>query len=419
MITAEIVTIGDEIISGHLTDTNSKAIALMLNEAGFLVQRIISVGDNEEQIMGAITENKYNVNVNVKIFSGGLGPTHDDRTKDIACKAFRSQLICDNDVLQNIQNIFQQRNLELTDRNREQAMVPHNCKVLMNETGTAPGLFFLKDNTLYIFLPAVPFEMLHLMKTKVMPLLLDTFGEQNHFHVSDFVFSGIGESFLVDLLKEKIHFEFETSEIAFLPSPGMIIMRQTLNYSTVEDAEKVFQSIDHELNKNVYEFYLGRNINNIAALLQKTFIEKKIMLSVAESCTGGYLSHLITSNAGSSAWFSGGWITYSNAMKINQLGVSKTIIEEQGAVSEQVVSQMALGAKEKAQSDYSVAISGIAGPEGGTSEKPVGTVWIAVATPKGDVLQQKFSFGNSPREVIIKRSAIASMLMLVKVLKEN
>ncbi len=416
MLTAEIITIGNELLNGKLNDTNSSMIASMLDKVDIHVKRKTTVGDDEAQIINIIQDNKESYNI--RIFSGGLGPTHDDKTKDAVCKAFKSRLVMNKDVYANIIRLFSERNVMVTPTNEAQAMVPNNAGILMNEIGTAPGLTFVRKNTIYVFLPAVPFELKHLMINKVMPLLLQTNSDDTHVHYCDFIFSGIGESFLYDLLKKETDFFDKNFDLAFLPSPGIIKFRQKIRSQSDSVAASIFDETEKQIEKVAAQFYVGRDVDNPASVLQKIFIQNNLTLSVAESCTGGNIGHLITSVSGSSGWFVGGVIAYSNDVKINQLGVDKLVIDDHGAVSEAVVKSMAEKVRNLTRSNYSIAVSGIAGPEGGTPDKPIGTVWIAVADKK-TVKAKLFNFGVSDRNATIQRASVAALVMLLQWVKDR
>jgi len=409
MLQAEIIIIGNEILNGKHVDTNSATISKFMNDAGIVTIRKITVSDTIDDIIQAIGDETKQVQL--KIISGGLGPTHDDKTKDAACKYFNSGLKLNEEVLKHIEHIFNVRKLPLTQTNKNQALVPQHAKILMNERGTAPGLVFQRNNTMYIFLPAVPFELEHLMQTKVIPLLRETFPDLKPFHFCDFLFSGIGESFLSDMITNNTLLIHDDADFAFLPSPGFIVFRQKLTGKTNAEAEEIFSDTEHILKHIAAQYYVGRNIQNIASLLQDIFIQKGWHLAVAESCTGGNISHLITSNSGSSAWFKGGHITYSNELKIKGLGVREDTILKEGAVSEAVVIQMAEGIRSITGCDFGIAVSGIAGPEGGSPEKPVGTVWIAVSSKNGTVAKL-FHLGSSQRTVTIQRASVSALMML-------
>jgi nicotinamide-nucleotide amidase len=411
MITAEIITIGNELLSGKQTDTNRAMISLFLGQAGIDVVSLVSVGDRCDHIRNAILD--HHMQCDLKIISGGLGPTHDDITREVLCECFDCELMMNEQVLSNIEKLFKARNLMMTALNRRQAMVPAKAQILMNDRGTAPGLVFEQDQVLYIALPAVPFELEFLMKYRVISLLKEKFGELNAVQSMDFVFTGIGESFLYDMLLEKTTLLTPDNEFAFLPSPGIIKFRQTLRNKSESEASGIFDETEQQILKVVYHYYIGRNIDNIASLLQKIFIQRNMTVSVAESCTGGYISHLITTNSGSSQWFKGGVIAYSNEVKMMQLGVEEQLLEQYGAVSEEVVRAMAEGVRQKLQSDFAIAVSGIAGPDGGTDEKPVGTVWIAVASNEKTIVKLH-TFGMSDRTANIRRAANAALMMVLE-----
>jgi len=408
MITAEIITIGNELLNGKQTDSNSVIISRMLGEAGIVVLRKVSVGDEEEDISGIISDNSKNFHI--RIFSGGLGPTHDDRTKQAVCRSFQTELVLHNEVLGHIETLFLQRNLSLSKANIDQALVPRNAGILMNDIGTAPGLLFEHEKSMLIFLPAVPFELEQLMTKRVMPLIISKFGQNHPVRFCDFVFSGIGESFLYELLSSETFLFTQNLEFAFLPSPGLIKFRQTIRNIVSDEADKLFDETENVLIQTAGQYYVGRNIENVATLLQNAFIISGMSISVAESCTGGQISHLITSNPGSSVWFRGGVIAYSNEVKIKQLGVHQNTLDKHGAVSEEVVIEMASGVRQRLNSDFSIAVSGIAGPDGGSDEKPIGTVWIAVASSHS-IKTKLLHLGTSDRKATMMRASVAALLL--------
>lgn len=416
MPAAEIITIGNELLNGTLTDSNSVMICRMLTEAGIQVSQKISVGDDIEKITKTIL--KTDKNIQLKIFSGGLGPTHDDKTKEAVCKSFHSKLVLNVEVLRNIESLFADRKMPVTQINRDQALVPDNAMVLMNMVGTAPGLVMEKDSVLSIFLPAVPFELEHLMKTRVIPLLQNRFPELQPIVHSDFLFSGIGESYLYTLLSSETNLFDKPDSLAFLPSPGLIRFRQILNYQDRESADEIFRSTEQQIMKVAPDQYVGRGVNSIAEVLQMICVENKLTFSVAESCTGGNISHLITSVSGASSWFNGGIIAYSNNVKREILGVEQNLLDQYGAVSEQVVIQMALGVKRILHTECSVAVSGIAGPTGGSADKPVGTVWIA-SVLNDCVKAELFHFGNTERHVLISRASNVALMMILRQIRRE
>jgi nicotinamide-nucleotide amidase len=406
---AEIITIGDELLIGQVIDTNSAWMARELNMVGIRVNQIISISDDQEQIINTLTE--ASKRVDIIITTGGLGPTSDDITKVAFCKYFKTHLIFDQKSYENIERIFTLRGYSMSETNRKQAEIPANCEALLNENGTAPGMLFRQGRKIYISLPGVPFEMKSLMTDHVLPILKPLSGKVI-IHKT-ILTQGVGESFLSDKIKD---WESELPphiKLAYLPQPGMVRLR----LSGTGISEEILKSELDEKVASLYslipEFIFGEDEESLELIVGKLLKELGLTLSTAESCTGGYLAHLITSIPGSSAYFNGSIVSYSNEVKINSLGVDPNTLKAFGAVSRDTVIEMANGVKKVLSSDCSIAVSGIAGPDGGTEEKPVGTVWIAVSTPISGTITKKFLFGEH-RERNIRRSALAALDMLRK-----
>jgi nicotinamide-nucleotide amidase len=408
---AEIITIGDEILIGQIVDTNSAWIAEQFNLNGIEIYQITSVHDNHRHILEAIK--KAEEKTDLVIITGGLGPTKDDITKNALCEYFDTRLVFHEPTFENIQTRFTKLNIDINKLNRDQALVPESCTVLPNKAGTAPGLWFEKNNTCFVSVPGVPFEMKYLVEAEILPRLRASGKTKAIFHKT-ILTQGIPESMLAIQLEQwedelPVHIK-----LAYLPSPTGVRLRlsalgndENLLRAQVEDEIGKLQKIIPE---NIY----GYNNETMAEVIGRMLVEKGKTLAVAESCTGGYISHLVTSVPGSSNYFKGGVTAYSNAVKQNLLGVSENSLVEFGAVSEQVAKEMALGVKKALQADFAVATTGIAGPDGGTPEKPVGTVWIAVAGEK-KVFASKFVFGDN-RERNIVRSAQTALQILRRII---
>ncbi len=413
---ARIITIGDEILIGQIIDRNSAYIGNELVNLGIDVKEIISISDNKEAIITALKES--NNMVDLVIITGGLGPTKDDITKDVFCDYFETRLVPNQNALDNIIKLFRNRNIEINDLNRKQADLPENCTVLPNLTGTASGMLFAKDDTIYISLPGVPFEMKHLMESQVIPYLKSKFKlpviVQRTVHLQ-----GAYESLLAQTLEEwENNCNLNGLSIAYLPSPGIIRIRIT---GRGEDRKRITKKINSAI-ENLYPLIPGKIFGFDGQTLQEVIVqmllEKNEKLSVAESCTGGNIGHLITSVPGASMCFEGGIISYSNKAKINQLSVLPETIDKYGAVSREVVEEMAMGVMRKMNTDYAIAVSGIAGPGGGTEDKPVGTTWIAVADKK-KVIAQSFLFGDHRGRNITKSSNTALNMLKKVILGES
>ncbi len=405
-IYCEIITIGDEILYGHILDTNAKWLSKNLNELGVKTNKISTIGDNYIQIkdilQSSIKEN------DIIILTGGLGPTNDDITKKCLNDFFKGKLISDKNTLSHIKKIFKKRNLDLTKKNRDQALVPDNCKVLHNKYGTAPGIAFEKDNKLVISLPGVPYEMKSLFEDKCSQIIKQKFS-LSIIHHRTIKTVGIGESWLSDLISEWEKNLDNTISLAYLPSIGRVKLRLT---GRGNNLNKIKSAIDKEEKKVVpiiRKYIYGFDNEELESCVGNLLIKNKKTLSIAESCSGGYLSHLVTSIPGSSKYFSGSIVAYSNNIKINNLNVNKKNIEKFGAVSKEVVEEMATNVRKKFNSSIGISTSGIAGPSGGTEKKPVGTVWIGYSD-KNKTLSKKLLLTNR-RDINITLSSIGALNM--------
>ena len=376
-IRAEVITIGDEILFGQIIDTNTAWIGTELTNIGIRVVRKTSIGDQREAILQILNEAKQRADV--IIITGGLGPTKDDITKKTLCEYFGVGLVRNADALAFVTDFFAKRGREITEINRGQADLPTNAVYLKNDWGTAPGMWFEHENTVYVSLPGVPFEMKHLMTNRVLPKLNERFDPPiiKHKMIKTV---GIGESFLAERIADWEDALPPHIKLAYLPHFGQVRLRltatgtdePTINRELADEVATVMPLID----KHVF----GYDADELETVIGRLLTEKKLTLATAESCTGGYVASRITSVPGASAYFLGSIVSYSNDVKINQLGVSAEIIQQVGAVSEAVIRQMAEGVRKSLNADVGIATSGIAGPDGGTPDKPVGTIWIAVAT---------------------------------------
>lgn len=411
---AEIITIGDEILIGQVIDTNSAWMAQKLNVAGVMVNQITSVSDNRHHILEAL--DGASKRADLIIITGGLGPTKDDITKSTLAAYFGAGMKRDEGTLENLRQIFARQNKELLKINETQADVPENCTVLLNKNGTAPGMWFEEVGKVFVSLPGVPFEMQYLMEEEVIPRIKKKFKLASIIHQT-ILTAGIGESLLAKTIEDIENSLPEYIKLAYLPKPGQVRLRLSASGSDHDLLEKEIRFHTRKIVDAIKEYVVAED----DVLLEKVvldFMEKRgLTLSTAESCTGGYVAHLITSIAGSSEVYLGGAVSYSNEIKIEMLGVSADTLNRFGAVSEQTVKEMVGGALNKFHSDYSVAITGIAGPGGGTAEKPVGTVWIAVAS-KTKIVSRQLLFGNK-RTQNIERSAVNALTMLLNLLREE
>lgn len=387
----EIITIGDELLIGQVIDTNSAWIATKLNEAGIHVHQITSVSDNKAHIIEAI-ENAAK-RADIILMTGGLGPTKDDITKNTLCEYFKVGLKFDNDVYKDVEHIFSIRGREVTPVNRKQAEIPDNCIPLRNKNGTAPGMWFEHNGKIYVSMPGVPYEMKGIMEESVIPMLRKKFSLAVIIHYNVLT-QGIGESVLAEKIEDwENSLAKEGIKLAYLPSVGMVRLRLSTSGNDEILLKEKIERKANELKSLVGEYIYGYNDDTLEGVVGKLLKERKQTISTAESCTGGYISHLITSIAGSSDYYIGSVIVYSYEAKTIELGVNPELLNAKGAVSQEVVEIMAKEVKNKFKTDYSIAVSGIAGPGGGTPEKPVGMVWIAIATPER-VFSKKFQFGD-------------------------
>lgn len=384
-VTVEIITIGDEILFGQIVDTNTQWMSNSLAEHGFRTVRKSSVGDVYGHILSILKEAKSRAQI--VLLTGGLGPTKDDITKEVLCQFFDSELVINNDALRFITSFFEKRGRPMTELNRLQAAIPSACTYLPNRWGTAPGMWFEQDGVVFVSLPGVPFEMKNLMEHEVIPRLLARFTPPKLIHRM-IKTVGIGESFLAERIAEWEDQLPESIRLAYLPHFGQVKLRLT---ATGEDLDALNEALDHQLSSLkplIAPYVFGYDEDELEGVVGKYLLAQNATLATAESCTGGKIAHKITSVPGSSAYFQGSAVTYSNQSKISLLGVLPSTLEQHGAVSEQTVIQMAENVKGVFGSDYGLATSGVAGPGGGTDEKPVGTVWIACSGPTGTQTQR-------------------------------
>jgi nicotinamide-nucleotide amidase len=404
---AEIITIGDEILIGQIVDTNSAWMATELNKIGVRVKQISSVSDDKEHILKALAEAAGRASI---IFiTGGLGPTKDDITKKTLAEYFGVGLVENKEALDNVERIFARFNRPLLEVNRLQAYVPANCEVILNHNGTAPGMWFNHEGVIYVSMPGVPFEMMYMMEEEVLPKIKSTVKLPVIVH-KNILTVGEGESFLAERIADIENDLPPYIKLAYLPKLGQVRLRLS---AFGEDQESLQKQVDGFAGKIIERigvvFVIDQDIALEKAILDKMAV-KGLTLSVAESCTGGYLSHLFTQHAGSSKVFLGGGVTYSNELKESILGVKHETIDKYGAVSEETAKEMVEGALLNFRSDFAISVTGIAGPDGGTIDKPVGTVWIAVAGGQ-KMLIKKYTFGNKRRQNI-ERSAVMALSML-------
>lgn len=406
---AAIITIGDEILIGQIVDTNSAWIAKKMTDTGFDIQAMVSIADNAQQIKGTIDSMLREVDV--ILMTGGIGPTKDDITKKTLCEYFGTTLVFDDSVLENINNVISNFTT-LNELTRNQAYVPKDCTVIQNKVGTAPITWFETNGKVLVSMPGVPHEMRYNMENEVLPRLLKKYEIEAYLKYT-FIVGGYTESALATYIAD---FEDNLPEgfgLAYLPSPGIMKLRLFVKN---EDRKQEIENEAKKLRALLGNSILSEKDMPIEQILGERLFEKGLTLSTAESCTGGNISHLITSMPGSSQYFKGSVVSYANEVKSNVLGVLPEHIENEGAVSEIVVQEMAHGAARLLNTDCAIAVSGIAGPSGGTPEKPVGTVWIAT-TFGNKTITKKYTMGKF-RESNIMRSSNVAMLQLLNMINE-
>jgi nicotinamide-nucleotide amidase len=408
MITASIITIGDELLIGQVVDTNSAWMAQQLNKAGIRVKRRVAVGDDWNEIWRALDEEStYS---QIILITGGLGPTADDITKPLLCEYFKGTMVTSQEALDNVVYLFEKVfKRPMTERNRKQAEVPDTSKVIINKRGTAPCMWFEKDKKIFVSMPGVPHEMKGLMEESIIPSLSKIF-ECGHIAHRTLVTFGIGESMIADMIQS-----FEEAlpahiKLAYLPNYGIVRLRLT---SSGIDKIKIDQEIDDlfiQLQELVKDHIVTNEDEPLEKVVGKLLLSRKETLATAESCTGGYISHLITNIPGSSAYFEGSMVTYSYTAKEQMLQVKNETLITYGAVSKEVVTEMAKGLLNHLKANYAIAVSGIMGPDGGTVDKPVGTVWVAVGNNE-NIITKLFHF-RFDRQKNIQLTAMNALNLL-------
>lgn len=412
---AEIITIGDELLIGMTVDTNSAWIGQELTGLGFSIYQVTTVRDNSEHITSAIEGAMGRSDL--VIVTGGLGPTSDDITKGTIAEYFDTPLVLHNDTLSAVQKMLDARGLEMNDNNYRQAMLPEACTVLSNERGTAPGMLFNDNGKILVSMPGVPYEMKYIVNTHLVPYLINNFNKTAVKYRVAMTY-GSFEAKLAEILEPFEQQLPPNISIAYLPTSGIIKIRLTAKGRAGDnlDAELVKQ-LD-VLKGYIPDLVYGYDGELLEECTGRLLKDKNLSLAVAESCTGGNLSRMITTVPGCSAYFTGSVVSYHNNIKINELGVQAEIINEKGAVSREVALSMAEGIMKRFKTDYGIGVTGIAGPDGGSTEKPVGTVWIAVAS-KSKNTAECFSFGRD-RKGNIRRASLAALNMLRKaILSDN
>ncbi|MEQ9062567.1 MAG: competence/damage-inducible protein A [Vicingaceae bacterium] len=388
-MSAGIITIGDELLIGETVNTNSSWMAKALDNAGMDVGQMITVGDNPKEIAYAVRS--FLSEYELVLITGGLGPTHDDITKVVLADLFDDQLVFNQKILDDVTALLSRFGRVVNELNKEQAMVPSKCVLIRNERGTAPGMIFEESGKYLVSMPGVPGEMKHMMKKAVLPLLSEKLNRRPivHRHIRSF---GVGESELATVLNDVINQMNPLVKLAFLPSAGHVKIRLSVKGEIEKEAKALIMAEEKNILDLIGDHCFGFDGESLEGVVGSLLKVANKTLSTAESCTGGMLASKITSIPGSSVYFKGSIIAYNNQVKTDMLGVSESDLVKHGAVSEEVVLQMARGARDQMKTDYGLATSGIAGPDGGTEDKPVGTIWIAI-TGNGFEKSVKLSLG--------------------------
>ncbi len=413
---ATIVTIGDEILIGQIVDTNSGFIAKSLDKIGVEINEMISISDDKKHILDtfAVLQNK----VDLVIITGGLGPTKDDITKKTFCDYFEDELIVDQKVLAHVTQLiegFYKRTI--TQINKDQALVPSKCTVLHNQVGTAPGMWMKKENTVFISLPGVPYEMKYLVEHEIIPKVVREYKRPYIIHKTILTY-GQGESMVAERIEDWENNLPEFIKLAYLPAPGRVRLRLSARGTDKEKLEAALEENVNSLDAIIHDIIVGFDDDEtLEVVVGKMLTKQNKTISTAESCTGGKIAAVLTSVSGASKYFKGGVVSYATAAKIDVLGVSESLIKEHSVVSRAVVSEMALNIKNMMKTDYAIATTGNAGPSKGDSNAEVGAVFIALATPS-EVIVEEFNFGQ-PREKVIDRAVIKSLELLQKEILKN
>lgn len=409
-----IIAIGDELLIGQVTDTNSGWIARHLTPYGWEAQSFRVISDDSQSITQAIDEAFEQTDV--VLMTGGLGPTKDDITKPALCGYFGGELVYDEVTAANVREVMAKRNLQVNEYTRLQAMVPTSCRVIQNQVGTAPIMWFERDGKVLVSMPGVPFETEAMMEREVIPQLIKRFHRDEVIMFRTFMVMGIIESELAMMLDDFERNLPKTMHLAYLPQPGLMRLRLTGISTNADELKTQMALAERDLHEMLGKAIIADEDIPLADIVGRKLREKGLSLSTAESCTGGNIAHVITEIAGSSDYFKGTVVSYANDVKTDVLGVSLDALESQGAVSQPVVEQMVCGVSKLLNTDCAVATSGVAGPGGGTPEKPVGTVWMAAKCGDRVVSQVKRLPGDRHR--IIDRATTEVLLMLLRMLND-
>ncbi|MDD2821397.1 MAG: CinA family nicotinamide mononucleotide deamidase-related protein [Flavobacterium sp.] len=413
---ATIITIGDEILIGQIVDTNSGFIAKSLDRIGVEIHEMISISDNKQHILDTFL--KLQNTVDLVIITGGLGPTKDDITKKTFCDYFEDELVVNQGVLTHVTQLiegFYKRTI--TQINKDQALVPSKCTVLHNQVGTAPGMWMKKENTVFISLPGVPFEMKYLVENEIIPKVVKEYKRPYILHKTILTY-GQGESMVAERIEEWENNLPEFIKLAYLPAPGRVRLRLSARGTDKEKLEAAIEANVNSLDAIIHDIIVGFDDDETIEVVVGRLLKKQLKtIATAESCTGGKIAEVLTSVPGASTYFKGSVVSYATDVKINVLGVSESLIQEHSVVSAEVASAMALRVKQMMQTDYAIATTGNAGPTKDDTDAAVGSVFIALATPN-EVIVEEFNFGQ-PREKVIDRATIKSLEMLQKEILKN
>ena len=413
---AAIITIGDEILIGQIVDTNSAFIAKSLDRIGVEIYEMISISDSKQHILE--TFEKFQNKVDLVLITGGLGPTKDDVTKKTFCDYFGDELIVNKEVEEHVIELIERvMNRKASQINKDQALVPSKCTVLHNKVGTAPGMWMKKENTVFISLPGVPYEMKYLVENEIIPKVVREYKRPYILHKTILTY-GQGESLVAERIENWENNLPDFIKLAYLPSPGRVRLRLSAKGIDKEFLEKAIAENVISLSKIIGDIIVGYDDDEtIETIVGHLLRQQNKTISTAESCTGGKIAQILTSVSGASNYFKGSVVSYATETKISVLGLSEELIKEHSVVSAAVVKQMAINVKRMMKTDYAIATTGNAGPTKGDSNAEVGTVFIALATPN-EVIIEEFNFGQ-PREKVIDRTVIKSMEMLRKEILKN
>jgi nicotinamide-nucleotide amidase len=413
---ATIITIGDEILIGQIVDTNSGFIAKSLDRIGVEIHEMISISDNKQHILN--TFQQLQNKVDLVVITGGLGPTKDDITKKTFCDYFDDELIVNQDVLKHVTELiegFYKR--KITQINKDQALVPSKCRVLHNQVGTAPGMWMKKENTVFISLPGVPFEMKYLVENEIIPKIVVEYKRPYIIHKTVLTY-GIGESLLAVTIENWENNLPDFIKLAYLPSPGRVRLRLSARGTDKEFLEKSISENVTSLSKILGDSIVGFDDDEtLEIVIARLLTQQNKTIATAESCTGGKIAQVLTSVAGASNYFKGGIVSYATETKKFILGISEDLIKKHSVVSAEVVVQMAISVQKLMKSDYAIATTGNAGPAKGDSDAEIGSVFIALATPN-EVVVEEFNFGQ-PRDKVIDRAVVKGLEMLRKEILKN